>query len=397
MYFLSLEMGGHKEYQDPFGFTCCVGSGMETHSKHGEHIYYSNATDLYVSQYIASELDWKEKGIQLTQTTAFPQSQETQFRIQTDRPQTFRLLLRYPHWASDGIQIRINGKPQKIDGEAGSFVALEREWQDGDVVQLAFPFSLRYEAMPDNPQRVAFFYGPIVLAGLLGPEEDTLAFTPAYVPAIVSEDQQISNWLIPENGADNVFKLQGVGRPRDIQFKPLYQVHDIRYSVYFDLYNLDSWAKHQEAMAKKDNAFQALEKRTMDLFIPGDEAQEDQHQLKGEKLNFTRNFKGRNARGTERGGWLSFDMAIKKGQSTDLVLEYWGGFTGSKTFDILVNDVKVATENISGKKDGFFLRETYAIPEEISSEQESITVRFSPHVGHRSGPFFEARTVYRLD
>ena len=33
IYNLSLDMGGFKVYQDPYDFTCCVGSGMENHSK----------------------------------------------------------------------------------------------------------------------------------------------------------------------------------------------------------------------------------------------------------------------------------------------------------------------------------------------------------------------------
>ena len=66
----------------------------------------------------------------------------------------------------------------------------------------------------------------------------------------------------------------------------------------------------------------------------------------------TYDFQGRNARGAERGGWLAFDMKVMNGQPMALVIEYWGGFTGSKTFDILVNDQKIATENISGKANG---------------------------------------------
>jgi DUF1680 family protein len=52
IYNLSLEMGGHKTYQDPEWFTCCVGTGMETHSKYGGNIYYHNEDELYVSQFV---------------------------------------------------------------------------------------------------------------------------------------------------------------------------------------------------------------------------------------------------------------------------------------------------------------------------------------------------------
>ena len=77
----------------------------------------------------------------------------------------------------------------------------------------------------------------------------------------------------------------------------------------------------------------------------------------------------------------------------DLILEYWGGFTGSKTFDILIEDQKIATENISGKKDGAFIQVSYEIPEKIAANASTLTIKLVPHLGHRAGPFFYARTV----
>ncbi len=76
-------------------------------------------------------------------------------------------------------------------------------------------------------------------------------------------------------------------------------------------------------------------------------------------------------------------------------VEYWGGFTGSKTFDILVNDQIIATENISGKADGQFIDVQYIIPDEISLINSKIKVDFIPHLGHRAGPVFNVRTIKR--
>ena len=80
-YNLSLDMGGFKDFQDPFSFTCCVGSGMENHSKYGKNIFYHNDNELFVFQYIASELTWKEKGLILTQKTSFPEEQGSLFEF----------------------------------------------------------------------------------------------------------------------------------------------------------------------------------------------------------------------------------------------------------------------------------------------------------------------------
>lgn len=395
IYNLSLEMGGHKVYQDPEWFTCCVGSGMETHSKYGANIYYHNEEELYVGQYLASELTWTEKGLKLTQQTTYPEEQGSEFTFSLEEPQTFTVYLRYPRWAEKGMEISINGKLRKVVGKPGTFLAIDRIWQNGDQVIVRIPFSLRLEAMPDDQDRIAVFYGPVLLAGDLGPVEDEAAHTPEYVPVLMSEERAPAAWLEPVTGETNTFSTQGVGKPRDVVFKPFYKTHDRRYSVYFDLFTQQRWeerqAEYQAELARKKQ----LEAITFDAFQPGEMQAERDHNFRGERLNILEDFKGRKARGSERGGWLAFDMNVEQGTAMDLILEYWGGFTGSKTFDILINGQRIATENISGKRDGDFIDVRYEIPTAITQEHDRITIKFEPHVGHRSGPFFYARTLRR--
>jgi hypothetical protein len=75
------------------------------------------------------------------------------------------------------------------------------------------------------------------------------------------------------------------------------------------------------------------------------------------------------------------------------VVDYWGGFPVAKTFDILVNDKIIATENISNKKDGQFISELYDIPKEILKGKSRITVKFKAHQGNMAGPVFGVRTI----
>jgi len=389
IYNLSLEMGGHKNYEDPFSFTCCVGSGMETHSKYGECIYYHNENELYQSQYIASKLHWKEKGLILTQNTDFPDEPNTRFTFSMERPQEFAFYLRYPDWVKQGIAIEINGKDQKVEGRPGSYLRIHRTWKDGDRVDVSFPFSLRLEYMPDDSNRIAIFNGPVLLAGDLsnydGESKD--------VPVILSEFRSPEKWLIPVDSLKNVFRTVNVGNPEDFMLKPFYKTHDSRYSVYFDIFNKEQWEAYQVAYQLELERKRKLEEMTYDAFQPGEMQPERDHNFSGDKLNLLENFNNRKARGTERGGWLSFDMKVLKNQPMALVIEYWGGFTGSKTFDIFVNGQKMATEDISGIKDGEFIDVEYNLLEEATVNRNSITIKFAPHEGHRAGPFFYARTI----
>lgn len=393
IYNLSLEMGGYKFYQDPFDFTCCVGTGMENHSKYGANIYYKNENELFVSQYIASELQWRERNLLLTQNTKYPEEDTSEFIFSMSKPQKFTFYVRYPKWAQKGIIIKINGKEQKIDGAPGCFLAIVREWKDDDQVSVKIPFSLRLETMPDDENRVAIFKGPIVLAGILGPVDDEKAQDMDYLPVLMSEDRNPENWLTEVAGKSNTFKTKGVGNPRDVVMKPFYRTHDERYSVYFDLFTEQRWQEYKQHNREAEEKVKKLEAMTFDGFQPGEMQTERNHNFKGAKLMLIKDFKGRKARGSERGGWISFDMKVMMAEPMALVMEYWGGYTGSKTFDILIDGTKIATENISGKKDGEFINVYYDIPYELTKSKDKVTVKLDPHVGHRAGPFFYVRTL----
>lgn len=310
IYNLSLEMGGHKTYQDPEWFTCCVGSGMETHAKYGANIYFHNEDELYVSQYIASSVNWAEKGVELTQNTTFPEEQGTTLTLAMEQPQDFTLYVRYPYWAEKGITIIINGKPQTVEAAPGSFLAIPRSWKDGDRVEIQMPFSLRLESMPDDEDRIAIFHGPVVLAGDLGPVEDEKAKDPDYVPVLMSEERAPEAWLEPVEGQVNTFRTVEVGKPRDVTLKPFYQTHDRRYSLYFDLFNQEKWKARQAAYKAEQERKKKLEEMTYDAFQPGEMQPERVHNFKGEKLNMMDDFRGRKARGAERGGWLVVSVFV---------------------------------------------------------------------------------------
>ena len=56
-YYTSLLPGSFKQYSTPFdSFWCCVGTGMENHSKYAESIYFKDNQELLVNLYIPSRL-----------------------------------------------------------------------------------------------------------------------------------------------------------------------------------------------------------------------------------------------------------------------------------------------------------------------------------------------------
>src|SRR5207249_8422990 len=82
----------------------------------------------------------------------------------------FTLALRRPYWAGVGFSVKVNGHALKDLPKADSYVQITRTWKKGDTVELALPKTLRKEPLPDNLERFALMWGPLVLAGDLGPE-----------------------------------------------------------------------------------------------------------------------------------------------------------------------------------------------------------------------------------
>lgn len=392
IYNMSLEMGGHKVYQNPEWFTCCVGTGMENHSKYSEAIYFHNDEELFVNQFIASELDWEEKGFILTQETDYPDEQETTLEFDCDEPVYLTLNIRYPYWAENGVAVKINGKRWIVNNEPSSFIKIKRRWKDGDKVKISFPFSLRLEPMPDNENRVAILYGPLVLAGQLGPENDPDANSAMYVPVIMTDSRNPSGWLKEIYGRKNEFVMSGVGRPRDVELKPFYTTHEYRYSVYWDVFTEAEWESKEKDYQEELEHMKNIESRTMDFVQPGEMQPERNHNFKGEKTTIgeLHNRKMRES----RNGWFSYDLRSKAYAPNILLVEYWGGYPGSKTFDILVDGKLIATENISMIKDGSFLSIEYPVPESVSKGKNKLTVSFKAHPSNIAGPVFGVRMMY---
>ncbi len=396
IYNLSLDMGGFKEYQDPYSFTCCVGTGMENHAKYGKNIFYHSSEALYIAQFIGAEVNWKEKGIRLRQTTMFPEEEGTTLEVISDSLESarFSLKVRYPFWARKGMQVVVNGKEIKTKGKPGSFVDLGGKWRNGDRIEIKFPFSLRIETMPDNKSRIAIFNGPLLLAGYLGPLDDPNATDPMYVPVLMTKDTVPEHWLIPVEGEKNTFKTSKVAYPRDVELKPFYRTQDCHYTVYWDTYTDQEWKQYQQEYEEKMRQQKELEQKTTDLFRFGEMQPERDHNFKDEK-SWVGEYKSKKYREADRGGWISFVMKVKNNGPSALVFEYWGGFSGSRTFDILVDGKVIGTENISNKKPGKFFYETYPVPAALTKNKNKIDVKVIPHDGHRAGPVFSVRTVVK--
>ena len=253
VYLMSLKPGHFKTYSTPEdSFWCCVGTGMENHSKYGDTIYFHDADSLYVNLFIASELSWKGKGLVIRQETKFPESDTTQLKFKCAQPVQLALKIRWPSWAEQ-IFVRVDGKKRNISGTPGSYFAIDREWRDGDRVEIRLPMKLRYEPLPGATNIVAVLYGPIVLAGELGTngmpnpyakdQRQFVKVSDPQPPVFVGDVKSFLKRIKP-TGEPLVFRTKNLGEPNDVTLIPFYKMHHQRYSVYWNVVSEADWEKN---------------------------------------------------------------------------------------------------------------------------------------------------------
>ncbi|ANN19193.1 glycosylase [Amycolatopsis orientalis] len=162
-YFIGLTPGHVRDYTPKAGTTCCEGTGMESATKYQDTVYLKGAdgNSLYVNLYSPSTLSWREKGITLTQRTAFPYEQRSTLTVRGKA--AFTLRLRVPAWCTGGFEVLLNGQPVRQTAVPGTYFPLSRDWRDGDTVEVRTPFRLRVEKAADAQEIQSLFYGPVAL------------------------------------------------------------------------------------------------------------------------------------------------------------------------------------------------------------------------------------------
>jgi DUF1680 family protein len=231
-------------------WTCCSGTYIQAVSDYYNIIYFKDATALYVNLYIPSEVTWKRPSgnITLTQETAYPNNENITWTLAMETSSTFPLRFRVPGWAKD-VTVKVNGTAAAIDCKPGTWATLERNWSNGDKVEIHIPLPLRIVPVDkQHPDRVAIVRGPNVLV-LEAAYHDPFFRLPA-------TDEELNKWVVPDPGTGNAsargamsaaagsvpgcFRIQPPdgSRIRSL-LRPFYTIEEAYpYKIYFDTRSL---------------------------------------------------------------------------------------------------------------------------------------------------------------
>ncbi|MCX5675304.1 MAG: glycoside hydrolase family 127 protein [Planctomycetota bacterium] len=389
-YYVPLRTGSRKTFSSTYdAFWCCTGTGVENHAKYADSIYFREhgRRGLFVNLFIASELAWREEGIKVRQETKYPEVGATRLIVTCDKAKAMNLNVRHPWWAVSGVEVAVNGRKLLTSSTPGSYYEIGRTWDAGDtVVDITMPMTLRTEAFRDNPRRLAVLYGPLVLCAEADPGKE--------FPVLRGNPEEVAPALKPVPGRTLEFavpaplvRIAGQDPAGDVTLTPFYRMYKKPYIVYWDVLTDEQWKQKQEEHQAEAERRQALAARAVDAVEIGRADSERAHDLKGEKTG-AGEFGGKHWRHATDGGWFSYRMKVMPDKPVELLCTYWGSDGGSRTFDLLVDGTKIATEKLANNRPGKFYDQVYAIPPDLTRGKDAVVLRFQAHPGNWAGGVF---------
>ncbi len=351
---------------------CCVGTGMENHSKYGHFIYTHDGTPthdgtsthdgtptLYVNLFIPSRL-FSDDFI-VTQQTAFPFSDQTTLTI--GRAGTYAIAIRHPAWAAEGYAIAVNGTPVNTATQTGvaSYVTIDRTWSEGDKITVTLPMALRYTECPGYPDYIAFTYGPILLAAQTSTadaaeadarhlsyeaslpneygHEGRMDHAPGSrattrplttMPLLIGARADVLSRITTDDASALRFTIDASRNEAEgytwqtLTLQPFYQIHHARYNCYWYQQTAENYAN--SSMGAEEAANAAIATRTLDFVATGEQQSEAGHFTvsKNSTTGSYNNEYYRDARPTD--GYLQYTLSYE-GQAIESGLSVLCRFT----------------------------------------------------------------------
>ena len=392
VYFTTLRPQSYRIYsQVNQGMWCCVGTGMENHSKYGHLIYTHDGYEtLYVNLFTPSRLESEE--FVLTQETAFPNDEQTTLTI--GKAGTYTLAVRHPAWVGEGFSVIVNGEAIEQTTKQGeaSYVSINRTWAVGDVVQVALPMSLRYEECPGYGDYIAFKYGPILLAAQTSVSNDPtlqneyggegrMDHAPGSrasskpltsAPLLIGERKDVLARIKPWEKANDLRFTLDASRKEvatynwdTLTLQPFYQIHHARYQCYWYQQTAENYAN--SSMAQTEAEAEALSLRTLDFVAPGEQQSEAGHENKHSSESTTGDYNTEHYRDARANGYIQYTLYNENliGDSLSLMLRFnladKGRMATLSVDGTKIADITIPTSFKGSDSNGFYNVE-YPIP-----------------------------------
>lgn len=368
-------------------FWCCVGTGMESHAKHGDSIFWESGDTLLVNLFIPATAHWQRTNASIALDTAYPDDGAVRLHIAAmERPRRFALALRAPGWAGNGVAVAVNDAPATAERQNG-YLVLRRVWRADDRVTLTLPMTLRTESPADDPHLVSVLRGPTVLAADLGPVVDDTPYA-GVDPALVTTD--VPGDLRQASDDPLAFVTGSAGRPGVLRFVPFHAQSERRSAVYLRCFSEAEWGVQQKQFLLEQQRQKDIAARSVDVLHLGEMQPEHDHALVADK-SYPLVYRGRNGRDLRSGGFIAFRLKVRPGP---MLLQYtsWGG-ERADGFTIRVDGAVASVQPAGTGADARFSDTTVPLAAAVTAGKTDVLVRFEGTGAKTTGPFFDIRTM----
>lgn len=386
-YHVNLKPGTFKMYDDLYAnFWCCVGTGMESHMKYVDAIYFEAKEGVLVNIFTPSTIELADKGFKMSMDTDFPATDNITLTIDQNVSFDKYIFIRYPKWADPGsISIKINGNTTNFQALPGELIRLGKSWASGDKIEIIIPCKLRLVDLPDDVNVSALFYGPVLLGANFGevgqsdignsaPTQEIKNPVPdAYFPSLAGSRKSLSSWIEKEAGT---LKFKTKGLSENYNFEPFYDLHHCRYNVYWKVGDTADLEKERELVP--------------DRVLTGVTASENLHNVLSSNSNTgasSFDFWGptyNRFRDASSTGYIQYTLDLLDSELPDdkqyyLQLTYFGDEpNGYGNFWIYVDDERLSYQGSIARMARLdFAQRYYAIPRNMTDGKTKINVKFT--------------------
>ncbi|MEO2279725.1 beta-L-arabinofuranosidase domain-containing protein [Pseudoalteromonas pernae] len=417
VYFTSMRPGHYRMYSSVHdSMWCCVGSGIENHSKYGELVFTHTNSELAVNLFIPSVVAWEQRKAVIEQVTEFPDDTSVTLRIKRlENAQSFTVKVRQPTWLNAPLTLQVNGSPINAEADENGYLSVNRVWQQGDELSFTLDAKLYTEQLPDGQNYYSVLYGPVVLATpVTAFKNEQLDFIaddsrmghiaagptcpPEALPMMLDEPADFIAALVKEQSdslafiaTDNLAIVDKTLAAKHTRLIPFFRIHDTRYQVYWpqiDSTNLDDFVRNANERAQHEAQLAAI---TVDAVNSGEQQPEVEHNFAGENTRAGVN-NGQHWR--DANGWFSYQLRNEALTANTLRIRYFKGDV-DRHFAILVNGdllVKESLPHANAASSSEFYTVDYPLTQVMASSKK-LTVRFAAKYQSIAGGIYGVRLL----
>jgi len=159
------------------GYPCCTCNFHQGWPKLAQNLWLKSSDGGLAAMVYAPSSATAEIGgikVSVVENTTYPMGDRIEISVNPEAALSFPLHLRIPGWCKKAV-LDVCGETSVVE-EPGSVLCIERTWQAGDVVTLAFEMDVRTDTWQENS--ISVERGPLVYALKIGERWERKEFSP---------------------------------------------------------------------------------------------------------------------------------------------------------------------------------------------------------------------------